>query len=241
MSTKHDFPFKRIAVIGVFVFIVLAFFVYGVYLVISPWNFSATPEEEIERINQEIQNAKQKDGHLMLFLPWFGAEREFYATTQFQLLRNQQGIRYLYSCGYVDNPVPKDSVAAIASMLDLEGISFQNTFFEDGAISELNQLPKLKNLQFWGCRFDAESLKSFAEHGQLCSLSILWPFPNEQSDNESHRMPPNEYRELLDAVACLKQLEDLTLQESFCPEEEFLKRELSNTNIVFDDNGFDIP
>lgn len=247
MSTEQISARKIVGCFGIS--IVLAILVcclfYGAFSWYWSMAWSATPQERekwaTEDVEKAIQSARE-DGVLGLYTPWFfAADETFYTTKRFQMLRNLQGIRSLYVCGFLNSYVPTDSVAAIASMSDLEEVFFQNTFFENGALIELSRLPKLKILSFWGCRFDAASLESFAEHGELRTLKIRWPFPNASENRETHQLPPTEHQEMLEALVTLKHLEKLSLQDSFRGDEEFLKQHLPNTNIEFENFGLDIP
>jgi hypothetical protein len=212
------------------------------YLWYRTWH--RTPEEieafEIERMQRSIEFAYET-GKLILFPDfWYGAP-EFYATKQFQMIRDLKGVRSFECCGYLGVPVPAESVAAISTLTDLEKISFMNMHFEDQALLALQGLPELREISFYGCHVDMVSLQHIRQFEQIQTLSILCPMPFTGSNEISHQIDPEMQRQYVETLCLFPHLKNLKLQECFRSDLETLSQHLPDTHITFEDIGIDIP
>jgi len=215
---------------------------YFNYLWYRAWH--RTPEEieafEIERMQRSIDNSRES-GRLILYPDfWYGAP-EFYATKQFQMIRDLKGIRSFECCGYLKVPVPAESVAAISTLTDLEEIHMMNMLFEDQALLALQDLPKLNKISFYGCTVDDISLRHIGQFGQIESLKILCPMPFTGSNETVHRIDPEMQRRYVESLCRFKHLKNLHLHECFRSDDETLRQHLPDTNITYVEIGIDIP
>lgn len=209
----------------------------------SAWNVS--PSERIrmdaEATAEAIQNARET-GRLLLFRSWFSGSKEFFAGKMFEMIRDLPEVRYLYCNGYPDASISAKAVDAVATMPDLEEIHFHIVCFENQALLEMQNMKKLKLLQFWGCKIDGDDLKCLAELKELRILKIYWPLPNDRAGTgEFHQMPSEDQRKIIESLCTLTPLKKLVLEDSFRNDDETLKQHLPETEIIFESIGYDIP
>ncbi len=196
-------------------------------------------EWEIERVSQAIEEA-HKTGKLILWPSFWYDTPRFYASKQFEMIRQKSGITSLTCIGYPGVPLPRESVESISTMPDLEEVYFQNVDFEEKALLGLHGLPKLRAITLFGCLVDTVSLCHLAELKQVRSLKILCPLPG-LSNEKPYKISPEHQRQIVDCLCRFPHLNELVLQECFRSDSETLERSLPKTNITYREAIIDIP
>ena len=226
------------------VFLLTAYWLrYDLLFLLYLWSKPSAEQiekRETEYLLKNIEEAKQ-DGILHLYPDWFYNVPDFYANKQFVMIHGLTGIRELYLIGYPKVPVAKTAIENLSSLSDLEKIYFQNVMFATDAMSGINGLPELRELSLYGCDFDATSLEHLATLTQVKTLKILCPMHGVLTTGPPHTIEPKEQAKIVETLERFAHLKKLILQECFRSDEETLRQHLPDTEIEFNDIGYDIP